>query len=81
MRKIYFFAVVALALAACDNDDKYVDNEPVAAQITANIGNSISSRRNGVGYGRQNRYHHFPRKRAGSEREQVRQYGIHHRKR
>lgn len=44
MRKVYFFAAVALALAACDNDDKYADNEPVAAQITANIGNSVSSR-------------------------------------
>ena len=50
MRKIYFFAVVALALAACDNDDKYVDNEPVAAQITANIGNSISSRAAGTAW-------------------------------
>lgn len=48
MRKIYFFAAVALALAACDNDDKYADNEPVAAQITANIGNSVSSRAAGT---------------------------------
>lgn len=50
MRKIYFFAAVALALAACDNDDKYADNEPVAAQITANIGNSISSRAAGTAW-------------------------------
>lgn len=50
MRKIYFFAAVALALAACDNDDKYADNEPVAAQITANIGNSVSSRAAGTAW-------------------------------
>lgn len=50
MRKIYFFAAVALALAACDNDDKYADNEPVAARITANIGNSVSSRAAGTAW-------------------------------
>lgn len=50
MKKIYFFAAAALALAACDNDDKYADNEPVAAQITANIGNSISSRAAGTAW-------------------------------
>lgn len=50
MRKIYFFAAVALALAACDNDDKYADNEQVAARITANIGNSISSRAAGTAW-------------------------------
>lgn len=48
MKKIYFFAAAALALAACSNDDKYADNEPVAARITANIGNSISSRAAGT---------------------------------
>lgn len=48
MRKIYFFAAVALALAACDNDDKYADNEPVAARITANIGESTMSRATGT---------------------------------
>lgn len=37
MKKIYFFAAAALALAACSNDDKYAVNEPVAARITANI--------------------------------------------
>lgn len=50
MRKIYFFAAVALALAACDNDDKYADNEPVAAKITASIGNSVSSRATGTAW-------------------------------
>lgn len=50
MKKIYFFAAAALALAACSNDDNYADNEPVAAQITANIGNSISSRAAGTAW-------------------------------
>jgi len=50
MKKIYFFAAAALALAACSNDDKYADNEPVAARITANIGNSISSRAAGTAW-------------------------------
>lgn len=44
MRKIYFFAVAALALTACSNDDGPVDNTPVAAQITATIGESTMSR-------------------------------------
>lgn len=50
MKKIYFFAAAALALAACSNDDKYADNEPVAARITANIGNSIPSRAAGTAW-------------------------------
>lgn len=50
MRRIYFFAAVALALAACGNDDGYADSEPVAAQITADIGNSLSSRAAGTAW-------------------------------
>jgi len=50
MRKRYFFAAVALALAACDHNGEYADNEPVAAQITVNIGNSISSRAAGTAW-------------------------------
>lgn len=50
MRKIYLFAAATLALAACSNDNEYADNEPVAAQITANIGNSISSRAAGTAW-------------------------------
>lgn len=48
MKKIYFFAAAALALAACSNDDNYADNGPVAAQITANIGESTMSRATGT---------------------------------
>lgn len=44
MRKRYFFAAVALALAACDHNGEYEDNEPVAVQVTANIGESTLSR-------------------------------------
>lgn len=50
MKKIYFFAAAALALAACSNDDKYADNGPVAAQITANIGESTMSRATGTAW-------------------------------
>lgn len=50
MKKIYFFAAAALALSACSNDDKYADNEPVAAKITASIGNSVSSRATGTAW-------------------------------
>lgn len=44
MRKIYFFAAAALALAACSNDDEPVNNGPVAVQITATIGESTLTR-------------------------------------
>ena len=50
MKKIYFFAAAALALTACSNDDKYADNGPVAAQITANIGESTMSRATGTAW-------------------------------
>lgn len=43
MKKYYILAVAAIALAACNNDDNYID-EPVAAQITATIGRSVVSR-------------------------------------
>lgn len=43
MKKIYFIAV-ALALAACSNDDDNYVDEPVAVQISATIGQSAVSR-------------------------------------
>ncbi|MDE6287327.1 MAG: fimbrillin family protein [Muribaculaceae bacterium] len=46
MKKIFLLATTALALAACSNDDNYVDR-PVAAQFTATIGQSNVSRVSG----------------------------------
>lgn len=43
MKKIFLFAAVTIALAACNSDDNYVE-EPVAAQISATIGKSDVSR-------------------------------------
>lgn len=43
MKKYLLLAAATMALAACNNDDNYVD-QPVAAQITATIGNSTLSR-------------------------------------
>lgn len=43
MKKIYLLAAATLAIAACNNDDNY-DNQPVAAQITATIGESAVAR-------------------------------------
>lgn len=50
MKKILLFAAATLTLAACNNDNEYINNTPVAAQITANIGNSISSRAAGTAW-------------------------------
>lgn len=49
MKKIYLLAAATLALAACNNEDNYTD-EPVAAQITATIGNSPFSRASGASW-------------------------------
>lgn len=43
MKKIFFLAVATLALAACDNNDN-TDVTPVAARITATIGECTPSR-------------------------------------
>ena len=43
MKKFILLAAVTIALAACNNDDNIID-EPVAARITATIGNSELSR-------------------------------------
>lgn len=43
MKKYIILAAAAIALAACNNDDNYVD-EPVAAQISATIDQSAVSR-------------------------------------
>lgn len=50
MKKFLLLAAATLALAACTNDDEYVDNTPVAARITAGIGNSVSSRAAGTAW-------------------------------
>lgn len=39
-----FFAAATLALAACNNDNEYVDNGPVAVQVTATIGENAMTR-------------------------------------
>lgn len=45
MKKILFLAAATLTLAACSNDDNYIDQPVVsAAQISATIGNSAVSR-------------------------------------
>ncbi len=44
MKKILLFAAATLALAACNNDDEYVDNGPVAVQVTATIGENAMTR-------------------------------------
>lgn len=43
MKKYILFAAAAITLAACNNEDNYVD-EPVAAHISATIGKSTVSR-------------------------------------
>lgn len=43
MKKIFILAAATLALTACNNDNNDVD-EPVAAQITASIGQSAETR-------------------------------------
>ena len=47
MKKILFLAAATLSLAACSNDDNYID-QPVAAQISATISNSALSRASGT---------------------------------
>lgn len=44
MKKILLFAAATLALAACNNDDEYVDNGPVAVQVTATIRENAMTR-------------------------------------
>lgn len=44
MKRIFLFAAAALALAACNNADEYADNGPVAARITATIGENAVTR-------------------------------------
>lgn len=43
MKKIILLAAATFSLAACNNDDVYVD-QPVAAEITATIGSSVTTR-------------------------------------
>lgn len=49
VRNIYLFAIAALSLAACSSND-WDGNEPVAARITATIGNSAASRAAGTSW-------------------------------
>lgn len=51
MKKYILLAAATLALAACDNNDNYVD-EPVAAQISATIGESAETRASGESWDR-----------------------------
>lgn len=44
MKRFLLFAAATLALAACNNDDKYADNGPVAVQVTATIGENVLTR-------------------------------------
>lgn len=44
MKKYILFAAAALSLAACNNDNDNIIDEPVAARISASIGNSAVSR-------------------------------------
>lgn len=43
MKKIFLIAAAAIALASCSNDDSFVD-QPIAAQISATISKTASSR-------------------------------------
>lgn len=43
MKKFILLAAVAISLSACNNEDNYI-NEPVAAQFSASIGESVQSR-------------------------------------
>lgn len=47
MKKIILLAAVAITLAACNNEDNYID-EPVAAHISATIGGDAQSRASDV---------------------------------
>lgn len=49
MKKILFLAAATFTLAACNNDDNYVD-EPIAAQITATIAKSAVTRASGTSW-------------------------------
>lgn len=55
MNKIYLFAASALMLTACSNDSEFLKNDPVAARITATIGNSLSSRAVGTSWAKGDR--------------------------
>lgn len=46
MKKFFLFAAAVIALAACNNDDNYID-DPIEAQITAEIGEKSLTRANG----------------------------------
>lgn len=46
MKKFFLLAAAAIALAACNNDDNYID-QPLSAQITATIGQSVETRTSG----------------------------------
>lgn len=44
MKKTYIYAVAALALSACSNDTENYIDEPIAAHISATIGNNSGTR-------------------------------------
>ncbi len=53
--KTLLLVAATFALAACNNDEAYVDNDPVAARITASIGNSATSRASGTAWAKGDR--------------------------
>jgi hypothetical protein len=48
--RLFTFAALALALAACTNDDENLNNGPVAAVINAEISDAVSTRASGTAW-------------------------------
>lgn len=48
MKKIFLLATATAALMACSNNDEPVNNEPIAARITANINGASDTRAAGT---------------------------------
>lgn len=51
MKKIFLLATAAAALMACSNNDEPLNNEPIAARITANINGVSETRAAGTEWG------------------------------
>ena len=48
MKKYILLAAAAVSLAACNTEDSFIDDEPVAAHISATIGENVLSRAHDV---------------------------------
>ena len=48
--RLFTFAALALALAACTNDNEVMDNGPVAARINAEISDAVATRASGTAW-------------------------------